>query len=617
MLGLLLCVSPCQPTPEPLEPPTCTTEVELPPSSYTADCEAHCATAPGDAPRVVSPADPCPDGICQRRIQLAFHGERLQVELGGRIYTESTALVRWTGPLALQAYDVRGNTFRCTGAVGPGTGALVVRGQRTPSGDWGLRLEQRPEQTSEDCTLVRESSSWDVASVARPDEAALDAALASLRASKLLGERWKDDAAVTTALHQSRALPSGSSLWRRRPDSTVASGGAVVVYAIPMDDLEHKVVGERRYCNPFCSFDHRFTGTLRSTTTAVLHDAGEERFCDRWRELSERRFAARQDGQLVAVFELPDRCTPTWTFATRHPRVPFSEPRTLDPAPGRATARAEGAWPRAGGSHPVAASVPAGFTTSVERLGSYLAVAEPEPVARLEAVHDWVATHIAYDVASLDPEQRAPQDAATVFTTRQAVCSGYANLVVALAGAAGIEAVVVNGHVRDRYGVRSPIGHAWNAARVDGRWLLLDATWDAGGVDERGFVAELGSRYLFPPPEVMAVDHLPADPRWQLLDEPVSTEVFARRPALSGGVVLLEPTTDALWVDSSELTVSVASPDGDVQMAWRALHDPRSGPCEVAAGAVARGRCVLPGPGAYAVDLLVGERLVGVLSVRK
>ena len=73
-----------------------------------------------------------------------------------------------------------------------------------------------------------------------------------------------------------------------------------------------------------------------------------------------------------------------------------------------------------------------------------------------------------------------------------AVCEGYAGLFVALALAAGLEAVVVGGHGKgysySQPGPGQPLprfngNHAWSACKIDnGEWKLLDACWGAGHV---------------------------------------------------------------------------------------------------------------------------------------
>src|SRR6185503_7652354 len=122
-----------------------------------------------------------------------------------------------------------------------------------------------------------------------------------------------------------------------------------------------------------------------------------------------------------------------------------------------------------------------------------------------------VADRVVYDVASYRRHEYPPQDAATVFRTRLSVCAGYANLLAALGEAAGETIVVVGGDARTDGGDLTGEGHAWNAARIGGRWVLLDATWDAGILRDDRFVKQYRTDYLFAPPGVQGVTHFPEE----------------------------------------------------------------------------------------------------------
>jgi len=182
-------------------------------------------------------------------------------------------------------------------------------------------------------------------------------------------------------------------------------------------------------------------------------------------------------------------------------------------------------------------------TTTPAALGRHFAVAVSDELERAKAIHDYVVTQIAYDHAGLvDGSYRRGQDAETVLRRRAGVCSGLSNLFAAIAQAAGLEAVVIAGQIRwaSDYGdVRSdapfdaPLlsderGHAWNAVRVNGRWHLVDTTWNLPN-DHASYRTD----YLFTPPQLMTWSHLPESAEWQLLDEPLSYSEWLRQPTLN------------------------------------------------------------------------------------
>ncbi len=106
---------------------------------------------------------------------------------------------------------------------------------------------------------------------------------------------------------------------------------------------------------------------------------------------------------------------------------------------------------------------------------------------KLEAVHDWVSTNIYYDHYGLEHRDYVVV-ANSVYEKGGSICEGFANLTAAMCRAAGIPCRAIEGWA---YGdvngeaefsgnlyAYGGIAHAWNQAYVDGRWVILDTTWD-------------------------------------------------------------------------------------------------------------------------------------------
>lgn len=89
---------------------------------------------------------------------------------------------------------------------------------------------------------------------------------------------------------------------------------------------------------------------------------------------------------------------------------------------------------------------------------------------KAEAICGWVATHIFYDSgkALAISSGSYVSDGSDVLETRRGVCDDYAELVRALMLASGIECYY-----------ESSASHAWNIARPDGRWVVMDMTWSS------------------------------------------------------------------------------------------------------------------------------------------
>lgn len=113
---------------------------------------------------------------------------------------------------------------------------------------------------------------------------------------------------------------------------------------------------------------------------------------------------------------------------------------------------------------------------------------------RLIAVHDWVASNIYYDFDAVRAQSGWPKDALGTLSSRRSVCEGYANLATALLRACGIPAKTIFGYalygddsswtLSNMYGDRA--NHAWTEAFVDGRWVLMDTTWDSDNAYRNG-----------------------------------------------------------------------------------------------------------------------------------
>lgn len=218
-------------------------------------------------------------------------------------------------------------------------------------------------------------------------------------------------------------------------------------------------------------------------------------------------------------------------------------------------------WPSPALVHPAILAMPESAKGSVAAVGEYIAAADPDPYSRVKAIHDFAATHVAYDAVALAEGRYPDQSAETVLSTGLGVCAGYANLLKAIGEVTGDEIVVIGGDSRMRGGEIAGGGHAWNAAKIGDTWHLIDATWDAGHVSGRTFTAEYKTDYLFTPATLMGITHYPDDPAWQLRADPLSRGEFTRQPMMrpsffAQGFSLVAPTRSQFTVDRDiELTI--------------------------------------------------------------
>jgi transglutaminase/protease-like cytokinesis protein 3 len=193
------------------------------------------------------------------------------------------------------------------------------------------------------------------------------------------------------------------------------------------------------------------------------------------------------------------------------------------------------------------------------------------------------------------------------------VCAGYAKLLVALGKVTGDEILYIVGDARSEDAPMEGESHAWNAARINGVWYLIDATWDAGGGDSV-FKKQYSTDYLFTPPDQFAVSHFPDAAKWQLLERPLSRAEFFRRPVLAPafhahGLGLRAPDRSQVSAAGS-LDLSIDNPRNVFLLAD---FEPHGGGMrtECKGDRHAQLRCDFPAAGTYDVRLYANPKQYG------
>lgn len=146
----------------------------------------------------------------------------------------------------------------------------------------------------------------------------------------------------------------------------------------------------------------------------------------------------------------------------------------------------------------------------------------------------WIVTNIQYDDETLKEkdEERISleeysnrQDEYEVYKNKKGVCAGYSNLFKWFMNEVEIEVVTISGHIRDERNHFIALNdkdfkHAWNAIKLNGKWILIDTTWGTSNNKET-------SEFYFDiKPEYLIITHYPNDSKWQLLKEPLTLEQF-------------------------------------------------------------------------------------------
>lgn len=122
------------------------------------------------------------------------------------------------------------------------------------------------------------------------------------------------------------------------------------------------------------------------------------------------------------------------------------------------------------------------------------------------SISEWVADNIYYDMDAYYSGSYLT-DVMSTLELRRSVCSGYANLTAALLRSINIPAKIVSGFALGLGtsgtwdGVyHDSSNHAWNEAYVDGRWIIIDTTWNSSNIyeNEEYYPREKDYRYFDP-----------------------------------------------------------------------------------------------------------------------
>ncbi|HEX2899344.1 MAG TPA: transglutaminase domain-containing protein, partial [Bacteroidia bacterium] len=144
--------------------------------------------------------------------------------------------------------------------------------------------------------------------------------------------------------------------------------------------------------------------------------------------------------------------------------------------------------------------------------------------------------------------------------SRKGVCDDFADLFKAMAEKAGLAAEKIGGWSKGYgYMAGTKFGqpdHAWNAVFIDDEWHLLDVTWAEGfGETKNGKLKttkKFKGGWFDTAPAEFVFKHLPSDPKWQLLEKPLTLAEYENLPVAG-------PELFALGYDSARLLAEARS----------------------------------------------------------
>ncbi len=202
-------------------------------------------------------------------------------------------------------------------------------------------------------------------------------------------------------------------------------------------------------------------------------------------------------------------------------------------------------------------------------------------VDKVRAAFFWLAKNIRYNLKEYyNPRQRyyrfsysteaekqqklqAVKDKliADAFRNKTGVCEEYAQSFKKICDLLNIEAAVIKGNVRtdaNEIGkIANTTNHAWNAVKVNGNWIILDATWAAGYEYNGKWIRKFNNYFFNMPKQKMFKTHYPDNNLWVLRFGRMSIQEFYNQPIysqtfLSLQAELIAPKTGIINLKSSE-----------------------------------------------------------------
>lgn len=169
-------------------------------------------------------------------------------------------------------------------------------------------------------------------------------------------------------------------------------------------------------------------------------------------------------------------------------------------------------------------TIPEEATASPSTLAKWLKAHTSSQQALQQALFNWMAGHIAYDVDNINRVSSYRDSAAAMLKTlqtRKGLCTDYAVLYAHVCREAGISAIVVTGYAL-QHDIMIPTGsHDWVVVKNGSQWTITDPTWGAGAVDNGRFVQRTNWTWFQASPQIAVKTHMPYDPMWQMLSFPL------------------------------------------------------------------------------------------------
>lgn len=167
--------------------------------------------------------------------------------------------------------------------------------------------------------------------------------------------------------------------------------------------------------------------------------------------------------------------------------------------------------------------------TDYKEIAAYLTNGLETDTEKARAIYIWIAHNIKYDLAQINSGKRynSEQDIINeVLADRKGVCQHYSELFLAMSKSVGLKSYLIGGYSQDAFWGIADLSHAWNGISIDSNYYLIDVTWAAGYELEGKYIHKFTDEYFLQSPKDFIKDHMPFDPIWQFVNNPINNKAF-------------------------------------------------------------------------------------------
>lgn len=176
------------------------------------------------------------------------------------------------------------------------------------------------------------------------------------------------------------------------------------------------------------------------------------------------------------------------------------------------------------------AIIPDEYTHSVDSIALYLECNCDTEEEKLKTLYVWMTNTFRYRMfeAFVAENQREGEEKEiqVLLDKRTGVCRDFSLLFKYVAQAMDIPAFFVEGYTKDSQGYIQREAHAWNVAKINGKWYNFDTTHGMGYARNNEFVSRPTMEQYMVPSERFMKTHMPFDPIWQLTEHPMTYQAF-------------------------------------------------------------------------------------------